>query len=129
AAEAGVGCFLAGGAEGFDTLAAEAVIAARGDYPALRLVLALPSRSFLSRRSAAERLRAAHILHAADEAHYASDTDNSVRCMLARNRYLVEHADCCVAYLRRASGGTLYTVNYALERGLPVKNLASEPTC
>ena len=44
--------------------------------------------------------------------------------MRRRNRYLADHADCCIAYLRAASGGTLYTVRYALARGLFVYNLA-----
>ncbi len=124
AAACGVTRFLSGGAEGFDTLAAEAVLAVRGDYPAIRLTLALPSRSFLSGRSLGERHRAEAILLSSDETVYASDADNSARSMMTRNRYLVDHADCCVAYLRSSRGGTLYTVNYALACGLPVKNLA-----
>lgn len=124
AVAAGVTSFLCGGAEGFDTIAAEAVIAAREDYPAVRLILALPSRSFLLHRGMSERLRADGILRAASEAVYASDDDNSALAMMTRNRYLVDHADCCVAYLRKSRGGTFYTVNYAMDRGIPVKNLA-----
>jgi hypothetical protein len=44
--------------------------------------------------------------------------------MQKRNRYLVDHASRCVAYLRRMKGGTLYTVNYALDSGVEVDNLA-----
>ena len=44
--------------------------------------------------------------------------------MQKRNRYLVDHASRCVAYLRRMKGGTLYTVNYALDSGVVVDNLA-----
>ena len=44
--------------------------------------------------------------------------------MQRRNRYLVDHATRCVAYLRRMKGGTLYTVNYALDSGIEVDNLA-----
>lgn len=126
AAEAGVTSFLCGGAEGFDTLAAEAVLALRGEREGLSLILALPSRDFFVRRSAGERLRAEAIQRAADRVFYASDADQSARAMQTRNRYLVDHADCCVAYLRQSRGGTLYTVNYALDRGLPVKNLAKD---
>ena len=129
AAAAGVTTFLCGGAEGFDTLAAEAVIAVRTDYPGLRLVLALPSRNFLAGRSFRERLRAENILHEADEAVYASEADNSAVAMKTRNRYLVDHADCCVCYLTKTRGGTLYTANYALTAGIPVKNLANELPC
>lgn len=123
AARAGVTRFLCGGAEGFDTLAAEAVIAVRRDCPAISLTLALPSRRFLMGRSKYETMRGEAILDAANEVFYAGNT-NATPFLLARNRYLVDHADCCVAYLKKAAGGTLYTVNYALERGVPVKNLA-----
>ena len=44
--------------------------------------------------------------------------------MKRRNRYLVDHAGRCIAYLRRMRGGTLYTVNYALDSKIPVDNLA-----
>ena len=33
------------------------------------------------------------------------------------NRYMVDHSDLVVAYLRYAGGGTYYTVKYAVERG------------
>lgn len=41
-------------------------------------------------------------------------------CYLARDRYMVEHADIVLAYLRRDTGGTAYTVRYAKKRGLDV---------
>ena len=34
-------------------------------------------------------------------------------CMYKRDRYLVENSDVLVCFLRRNSGGTYYTVNYA----------------
>lgn len=37
--------FIAGGAIGFDTLAAETVIKLRNEFPHIRLVLALPART------------------------------------------------------------------------------------
>lgn len=129
AAAAGVTTFLCGGAEGFDTLAAEAVIALRADYPGLKLVLALPSRNFLAGRSHMERMRGENILRQADETVYASEADNSAIAMKTRNRYLVDHADCCVSYLKKTRGGTLYTANYALTVGIPVKNLANDMPC
>ena len=123
AARLGIVTFLAGGAEGFDLLAAEAVLACRGDYPALRLLLALPSRTHMERFSADAKLRYDRVLRAAQDIYYASEADNGFFAMHRRNRYLVDHADCCIAYLKTMSGGTFYTVNYALERGLPIFNL------
>ena len=45
-------------------------------------------------------------------------------CMLQRNRYLVDHSSRLVCYLIRDTGGTAYTVRYALQQGVPVENLA-----
>lgn len=120
----GVRRFLAGGADGFDTMAAEAVIDSLAAHPDVRLVLALPSKTQSNAYDEAMRARYARILDHAAEAYYASERSNGALSMLTRNRYLVDHADCCIAYLKHPSGGTLYTVNYALDRGLPVYNLA-----
>ena len=120
----GVTRFLAGGADGFDTVAAEAVLYCKRFAPQTSLVLALPSRTQADGWSAPMRRRYADILACASEVRYASERDNSAFAMRARNRYLVDHADCCIAYCTRSTGGTVYTLNYALERGLPVYNLA-----
>lgn len=120
----GIFRFLAGGADGFDMLAAEAVLRCRAFAPDVELVLALPSRTQADLWSAPLRTRYDNILENASAAVYASDDDNGVFAMRTRNRYLVDHADCCIAYLTRPTGGTLYTYNYALECGLPVFNLA-----
>lgn len=120
----GVTTFLAGGAAGFDTLAAESVLTWKERYyPELRLVLALPGKNQANAFDPSMRVRYERILEAADEVHYASESGGNW-AMLARNRYLVEHADCCIAYLKNMSGGTLYTINYALGRSIPVYNLA-----
>ena len=97
---------------------------ARAFAPRITLVLALPSRTQADAWPASLRNRYARILENAAEVHYASDNDNSAFSMYARNRYLVDHADCCIAYCNRASGGTVYTDNYAYECGVPVYNLA-----
>ncbi len=122
----GVARFLTGGADGFDMIAAEAVLRSRTYAPGITLSLALPSKTQADGWPAPLRMRYARILELASDIHYASDNDNSVFSMHARNRYLVDHSDCCIAYLRRASGGTLFTVNYAITCGLPVFNLAEE---
>ena len=42
-------------------------------------------------------------------------------CMLARDRYLVDHADGLIAvYDGGSEGGTAYTVRYARQREKPV---------
>ena len=121
------GCFTfyAGGALGFDMLAEECVLAYKREDPRIRLILALPAPDQALRFSAENRLRYDAILEQADEVHYASD-HCSPNAMLARDRYMVDHADLCICYLKAMKGGTYYTVNHALKAGIPVLNLAME---
>lgn len=45
-------------------------------------------------------------------------------CMHKRNRHLVDNSSVCICYLTEPSGGTAYTVNYALRNGKSVINIA-----
>ena len=123
AADGGVRVFWTGGAQGFDQLAAEAVLLLRQSRPELRLHLALPAKDQADRWAAPAQQRYRSALDAADTIWYAAArTDTGA--LLARNRHLADQSDCCIAYLNKLAGGTLYTVRYALSRGLYVKNLA-----
>ena len=119
----GVTQFYTGGALGFDTLAAEAVIKARDAVPGIRLTLVLPCRTQADRWPPAAQERYQRILNAADEVICLSENYYS-GCMQFRNRYLIEHSDYCIAYLTRQTGGTAYTVRYAHKKGKTVYNLA-----
>ena len=115
--------FICGGARGFDTLAARAVLRARARDGAVRLSLVIPYRGMEKRWPEWDRLEFEDILAQADSVRYiAEEYDRD--CMLRRDRYMVEHSDICVAYLTRDTGGTAYTVAYALKRGIEVVNLA-----
>lgn len=123
ALEDGVTDFYVGGAQGFDTLAAQAVLRRCHDDPSLSLHLALPGRDQAEGWRECDLARYEDILSRAASVWYSAKRC-SPESMRRRNRYLVDHAGRCVAYLRRMRGGTLYTVNYALESGIPVDNLA-----
>lgn len=126
AARNGVSDFYAGGALGFDLLAAETVLELQAFAP-VRLHLALPSRTQAARYAPELRQRYQTALMYAEDVWYASEDENSAAALLCRDRYMVEHADCCIAYLTQPRGGTAYTVRYAEKRGLPVVNLAENP--
>jgi len=117
--------FLVGGALGFDTIAAEAVLFFREVYPQIRLILALPCYNQTKGWPAKDIFRYNNIRKKADEVIYISKEYYN-GCMLQRDRYLVEHSDICIAFLRpnTQKGGTRYTVDYCLERGIPVVNIA-----
>lgn len=119
----GVTVFNAGGALGFDTLAAEIVIGLKKTYPQIKLVLVLPCPEQADKWNAYNREKYHKISACADKLVYVSD-EYSVGCMHKRNRFLVDGSAYCICYLKKERGGTAYTVNYAKSRGLIVFNVA-----
>lgn len=124
-AEDGYTGFLCGGAQGFDTLAAEIILRERVRSPALTLTLALPYPGQSDHWPEPDRERYHRILDSADEVLYLSDHYHRF-CMQQRNRYMVDHSRLLVCYLTAASGGTAGTVDYALGKGVLIRNLAME---
>lgn len=120
--EEGYWHFLAGGALGFDTLAALAVLDMKADYPHIRLTLALPCVSQASGWGEEDRERYEHIKAAADKVVYTSQ-EYMRGCMHKRNRYLVDNSSVCVAYMTVSAGGTAYTVKCAAKKSLRVINI------
>lgn len=121
--ERGATVFRAGGAMGFDTLAALKVLELRDIYPQISLELILPCENQTERWPQVEVRTYEYVLKHADryEFLYPKYIDG---CMLERNRRLVKGSDVCVAYCRQNRGGTLYTVTHAMKQGLEVINLA-----
>ena len=117
--------FYCGGALGFDTLAAQAVLKARRFHPQVKLILALPCRDQAEHWREADRLLYESVKRRADDVVYLSERYTR-SCMFERNRYMVDHSDVCVCYCTSDQGGTAYTVQYARCRGVPVINLAEE---
>lgn len=119
------GCtdFISGGALGFDTLAAEAVIEARKTHPQLRLIMILPCRDQHKLWNDWSRRRYEGLLQAADQVSYVCERYIK-GCMQARNKRMVEAAEYCIAYCNNPRSGTGGTIAYAKERGLIVTNLA-----
>ena len=122
------GCrrFFAGGALGFDMLAAAVVCHLRDtDYPEISLHLLLPCRGQEDRWSPRDRERYARMLQLADGYTYLADAYHE-GVMSARNRALVAAADLCIAYMTNPASGTGGTLSMARASGIPVRNLAEE---
>lgn len=121
----GVRHFITGGAIGFDTYAALAVIRLTARHPDVYLDLALVATDQTEKWSASDRRIYNEIIdHSSSHVFLCKSVlqDDSYRI---RNYYMVDNADLCVAYLSHASSGTVMTVNYAKHKGLPILNLAS----
>lgn len=115
--------FGAGGALGFDTLAAQTVLRLRRGYPQIKLILVLPCISQADRWAPEDARTYQEIMKQADKVVYASQ-DYTPGCMFKRNRHLVDHSSACICYLTKGAGGTAYTVEYARERRLKIFNIA-----
>lgn len=120
--EQGVRVFLAGGALGFDTLAAQMVLKLKPRYPHIELRLILPCRDQTRGWSVIQKNNYRHILGQADQVMYLSERYYP-GCMQMRNRYLVDHSAYCICYCVRSRGGTAYTVEYARQNGLEIVNV------
>ena len=119
----GARVFRAGGALGFDTLAAITVLSLRRKHPEIRLELILPCPTQTRGWSENEKKLYGQILEQADAHRYVSDV-YFPGVLQMRNRALVEGADLCIAYLTSSHGGTAFTVRTALAEGLDLINLA-----
>lgn len=115
--------FGAGGALGFDTLAAQTVLRLRRSYPLIKLILVLPCISQADRWTPEDVRTYREIMKQADKVVYTSQ-DYTPGCMFKRNRHLVDCSSACICYLTKRSGGTAYTVEYARERRLKIFNIA-----
>ena len=120
--EQGYCYFGAGGALGFDTLAAQAVLRLRERYLQIRLILVLPCLNQTRGWPQADIDTYEEIKRCADKVTYTSE--HYFRgCMQKRNRHLVDNSRVCICYLTKPTGGTAYTVNYA-RSGLRIINIA-----
>ena len=116
--------FGAGGAFGFDTLAAQTVLRLRKTYPQIKLILVLPCLSQTRGWRPEDIAEYERIKAAADKVVYTSQ-EYTRDCMFKRNRHLVDNSSLCIAYLTENTGGTAYTVDYARFKGLIIKNVAT----
>jgi len=114
--------FICGGALGFDTLAAQEVIAAKEIFPDIGLLIAVPCADQSARWEASDQAKYINIRNRADEVVVLSPRYFN-GCMHLRNQFMVHHAAVCVCWLYRFSGGTGYTVRYALSCRRKVINL------
>ena len=115
--------FGAGGALGFDTIAAFAVLKLKERYSNVRLILVLPCLSQTRGWSNEDVKIYEDIKKQADKVVYTSE-EYTRGCMHKRNRHLVDNSSACISYLTESKGGTAYTVDYAKKHGLTVYNIA-----
>ena len=119
----GYTAFIAGGALGFDTMAALAVLDARERKPEIVLHLVLPCPEQTKMWRADQVLKYREILERANSHEYVSQ-HYTRWCMAQRNRKMVEMSSAVIAcYDGSGKGGTAMTVGFAEKKGIRIINV------
>lgn len=114
--------FLCGMAMGFDLLCGEEVVKLKENYPNVRLVLCIPCTNQDYYFSAIDKKRYSFLIENCDDTIFISKNCTK-EAMLKRNRFMVDNCNLVIAYKARDFGGTAYTINYALRKGVEVVNI------
>ncbi len=121
--EKGVTDFIAGGALGFDTMAAEAVIALREKYPFIKLHLYLPCYNQCKKWNYNDQYMYRIIMSKADDYIYVTEGRYTYDCMHKRNRRMADDSYYCICYCATDRSGTGVTVRYAEQKGIYIDNI------
>lgn len=114
--------FLCGMALGCDLYFCECVLALRQIHGDVTVEAAIPCPTQADSWPADQQVRYRHLVDACDfetlvSARYTSS------CMQRRDRYMVDHASLLIAAFDGTAGGTRYTMQYAMSRGLSIVDL------
>ena len=121
----GVCYFGAGGALGFDTMAALTILKLKEKYPHIKLILVLPCENQTYKWQQKDIDIYENIKSKCDKYVYTSKYYYN-GCMFKRNKHLVDNSKYCICYLIKKTGGTAFTVNYAMSKNLIIYNLSDE---
>ena len=117
--------FITGGALGFDTYAARAVLILKREHPDVTLSLFLPCRDQADAWDARDRAEYERIKEEADEVLVLADRYFD-GCMQKRNQAMVDASSAVIAYVTRPRSGAGQTVRMAEKAGLTVINTAPQ---
>ena len=111
--------FYAGGAVGFDLLAAEAVLRQKRRRPELVLIEAIPYLGHDARFSPRDKLRYGAVNALCSEIIAVSEQYFD-GCFHKRNVYMVDRSERLIAYVHQLSGGSASTYAYAQKCGIEI---------
>ena len=111
--------FICGMARGADFYFAETVLALGQERPGVTLEAAIPCEEQAARWRESDRERYFALVEQCDletmvQRHYDQN------CMRRRNRYMVDRSTRLIAVYDGMLGGTMYTLNYAMNHGVDV---------
>ncbi len=120
--EEGFRHFLCGMALGCDLYFCECVAVLRAKHSDVTLEAAIPCPTQADSWPEGERERYRALVAACDYETLIS-AKYTPECMQRRDRYMVDHASLLIAAYDGTAGGTQYTIQYAMRRGIPVVDL------
>lgn len=119
-ADDGYKIFLVGMAKGFDLLCFSALLSLKEENPEIKICAVIPCSDQSKNFGKEDKVLYNDCVARAD---YVAKEENPYfkNCMLIRDDYLVDNSSCLFAYYDgRRSGGTYYTLNKALKKGLKI---------
>lgn len=120
----GVRYFGVGGAIGYDALAAKALFQIKAhEFPRIKIILVYPFEQFTARWSPTQKTEYQKLLPMYDK-RVCICNEPSREAYLSRDRHLVDNSAYCIAYCVRNFGGSAYTVKYAMQKGVQIRNIA-----
>lgn len=123
--EQGFTTYLSGMAEGFDMMAAEAVLALKEKHSDIQLIAVIPFQGQELHFNCTDKLRYKTIYDSADNVFFTSEFYHE-KAFFVRNDYLLDNCSQVVCYYDGQKGGTMYTVNRAVKASLPIINIYEE---
>ncbi len=118
--------FYAGGAIGFDTLAAQTVLELKKKYPHIKLHMIYPcERDYQTKKWTAAQKKDYDIIRASADDEELIGAVYTDSCMKKRNAALIEKADILICWYdrKKEKSGTGQTVRMAENKNLTVINL------
>lgn len=117
--------FLTGMADGFDTIAAKAVLRLKKERQDVKLIAVIPFRGQEDNYSAKDKHTYHQLLKQADNCVCLAESYTDNDQYLRRNDFLLENSSQLVCYYDGKKGGTMYTYNRAEKAGKPIINIFS----
>lgn len=114
--------YLTGMCDGFDLIAAEAVLKLKEQHSDIQLIAVVPFMGQELGYSQKDKEWYNTIYKLADEVVFTSNTYHK-NAYLHRNDYLLEHSSMIICYYDGQRGGTMYTFNRAVKAGMSRVNI------
>ena len=117
--DSGYDTFLVGMAVGFDMMCFSVLEELKSDYN-FRIIACIPCENQDAKYSFQQKKLYRKFVEEADE-KVVLNKQYTPYCMFERNRFLIDNSSLVVGYIRKNTGGTKYTLDYAKKKGVEIR--------